>query len=244
MSDHASERPDPAAKTPDEKAAAIPRRYADSPASGPVKRSRATSSTGLRALKAIGNLTSTALIIYLTYFFTVFFSKPHPSPERVAEAAKEATKPIEEVRAEEKKLLTTYGQGNAATKAIRIPIDRAMNLVVTESSQPSPAQPAVAKAEVAPAAQPPAGGPTAPNAPPAPAGAMTSPPSTVATVAPPAAAPPTAAPPASAPPVTATAPAPAATPVPRPAAATTAAPARTLIRLRVIMGFTVRRGYW
>ncbi len=189
MSDQTSERPDPAAKTPDEKAAAIPRRYATSPVSGPVKRSRSTPSRGIRVLKGIGNLTSTALIIYLTYFFTIFFSKPHPSPASLAERGKEAAKPIEEVRAEEKKLLTTYGRGNTATKAIRIPIDRAMNLLVTESNQPPPAQPAVSKAELAPAAQPPAAGQTAPKAKAAPAAALTSAPSSVAMAAPAAAAP-------------------------------------------------------
>ncbi|MGO9468533.1 MAG: c-type cytochrome [Isosphaeraceae bacterium] len=189
MSDQASKRPDPAAKTPDEKAAAIPRRYAASTTSGPVKRTRSTSSTGIRVLKAIGNLTSTALIIYLTYFFTLFFSKPHPSPASLAERAKEAAKPIEEVRAEEKKLLTTYGPGNTATKTVRIPIDRAMNVLVTESNQPPPTTPAVAKAALAPAAQPPAAGPTAPKAQAAPPGAVTSPPPAVAMAAPPRAAP-------------------------------------------------------
>ena len=189
MSDQTSERPDPAAKTPDEKAAAIPRRYATSPISGPVNRSRSTSSQGVRALKAIGNLTSTALIIYLTYFFTIFFSKPHPSPASLAERAQEAAKPIEEVRAEEKKLLTTYGPGNAATKTVRIPIDRAMNLLVKESNQPPPTQPAASKVEVAPAAQPSAAGPTAPKPQAAPAAAITSPPPSIAMAAPPPAAP-------------------------------------------------------
>src|SRR3974390_3061099 len=102
MSDQTSGRPDPAAKTPDEKAAAIPRRYAASPTPGPVARSRSTPSRGGRVFKAIGNLTSTALIIYLTYFFTLFFSRPHPAPAPLAERAKEAANPIEELRAEEK----------------------------------------------------------------------------------------------------------------------------------------------
>jgi len=130
------------------------------------------------------------LIIYLTYFFTIFFSRPHPAPATLAERAKEAAKPIEELRAEEKKLLTTYGPGNAATKTVRIPIDRAMNVLVTESNQPPPTQPAAAKVELAPAAQPSAAGPTAPKAQAAPAAAITSPPPSVAMAAPPPAVPP------------------------------------------------------
>ena len=49
------------------------------------------------------------LVIYLTYFFTMFFSTRPPAPAPVPESARVAAKKIEELRAEDRKLLTTYG---------------------------------------------------------------------------------------------------------------------------------------
>ena len=57
----------------------------------------------------------------------------------VPESARVAAKKIEELRAEDRKLLTTYGPVNPATKSVRIPIDRAMELVVAEGARPAPA---------------------------------------------------------------------------------------------------------
>jgi mono/diheme cytochrome c family protein len=184
MSDRAPEGHDPAAKTPDEKTAAVERRYAAAPAVGKTMRTRRARSRSAGFLGALGNLVSAGLIIYLTYFFTMFFSKPRPSPTMAAERNAVELKAIEELRAEARKLLTTYGPGNAATKTVRIPIDRAMNLLVAESNQPASAQPAAPKVEVAKGAPPAATAPKATTASAAaPAAAATAPTPSGATAA-------------------------------------------------------------
>jgi len=86
----------------------------------------------------LANVLSVALLIYLTYFFTLSFSTRPPAPAPVPESARVAAKKIEELRAEDRQLLTTYGPVNPATKSVRIPIDRAMDLIVAESNQPAP----------------------------------------------------------------------------------------------------------
>jgi mono/diheme cytochrome c family protein len=86
--------------------------------------------------KGLVNLASVGLIIYLTYFFTMYFSRPAPKPAPIPESQKALAKKAEELRAEGQKLLSTYGWINPATKAVRIPIDRAMELTVAESAQP------------------------------------------------------------------------------------------------------------
>ena len=106
---------------------------------GPLRSGGRTSSV----LKAVTNLVLVGLIVYLTYFFTVYFSTRPPAPVPVAENVKAANKKIEELRSQESKLLTTYGEVNPATKSVRIPIDRAMELVAAENAQPAPI-PAVA----------------------------------------------------------------------------------------------------
>ena len=88
--------------------------------------------------KGLANVLSIALLIYLTYFFTMFFSTRPPAPAPVPESARVAAKKIEELRAEERQLLTTYGAVDPATKTVRIPIDRAMDLIVAEGGQPAP----------------------------------------------------------------------------------------------------------
>jgi mono/diheme cytochrome c family protein len=94
------------------------------------------------------------LVIYLTYFFTLAFSRrpPAPPPAPVPESGKAAAKTIDEVRAEERKLLTTYGPVNPLTKTVRIPVERAMDLIVAETAAPTKAAPA--KPAPAPAAAP------------------------------------------------------------------------------------------
>jgi mono/diheme cytochrome c family protein len=84
--------------------------------------------------KGLTNVLSVALIIYLTYYFTAFFSRKHPEPATVSEAVRAAAKKIEERLADERKLLSTYGPLNPATGAVRIPIERAMDLIVAESA--------------------------------------------------------------------------------------------------------------
>jgi mono/diheme cytochrome c family protein len=80
-----------------------------------------------------------ALIIYLTYFFTGFFSARHSEPVAVPEAVKAAAKKTEERLAEERKLLSSYGPLSPATGTVRVPIERAMELVAAEGTQPAPA---------------------------------------------------------------------------------------------------------
>ncbi len=105
------------------------------------------------------NVLFVTVLIYLTYFFTIFFSTRPPAPAAVSESARVAGKKIEELRAEERQLLTTYGPVNPATKSVRIPIDRAMDLIIAEGGRPAPAPaapptpvPAVATPKVAGAA--------------------------------------------------------------------------------------------
>jgi len=91
-------------------------------------------------LKGIANIVFLGLVIYLTYFFTLFFATRPPAPAPASESVTAAAKKIEEQRAEERKLSTTYGPLNPVTKTVRIPIDRAMELIAAESSQPTPAR--------------------------------------------------------------------------------------------------------
>jgi mono/diheme cytochrome c family protein len=89
-------------------------------------------------LKGLANILFMALVIYVTYFFTMFFSTRPPAPATVPESARVAAKKIEEFRAEERRLLTTYGPANPVTRAVRIPIDRAMELVAADGTRPAP----------------------------------------------------------------------------------------------------------
>ena len=98
----------------------------------------ASQRVAVAVFKGLANVVFVGLLIYLTYFFTMFFSTRPPSPAPVPESARVATKKIEELRAEERQLLTTYGPANPATKSVRIPIDRAMALMVAEGGRPSP----------------------------------------------------------------------------------------------------------
>ena len=102
-------------------------------------RARPRSRRGLAAVvfKGLANAVFLSLVIYLTYFFTMFFSKKPPTAALIPESARVAAKKIEELRAEERQLLTTYGPVNPVTRSVRIPIDRAMALVAAEGGQPA-----------------------------------------------------------------------------------------------------------
>ena len=90
-------------------------------------------------LKGLANVVFMALVIYVTYLFTMSFSTRRPAPAPVPESTRVAAKKIEELRAEERRLLTTYGPVNPATQSVRLPIDRAMELVAAEATRPAPA---------------------------------------------------------------------------------------------------------
>lgn len=92
---------------------------------------------------SLGNFVGVAAIIYFTYFFTVYFSRKPPAPAPVPESILAAVKKTEVLRAEDARLLTTYGVVNPALKSVRIPVDRAMELIAAESARP-PAAAAVA----------------------------------------------------------------------------------------------------
>lgn len=103
---------------------------------------------GLFKLVAVG------LLVYLTYFFTMTFANRTPPAAPRSEEQKALAKKAEDLRNQGKKLLSSYGWVNPATKSnVRIPIERAMELIAAEAAQP-PAPAVVA----APAAGP---GPTA-----------------------------------------------------------------------------------
>jgi len=151
------------------------------------------------------------LIIYLTYHFTVFFATPAPATRSSTEAEKALAKKAEELRAQEHKILSSYGWVNPATR--RIPVERAMELIAAESAQPVvTAVPGAVNVAAPPGPSPvpkpgaPKGVPVVPGAPtapasttaastgtavaPAPAGPSGAPPTTVTSVAaPPAPAP-------------------------------------------------------
>jgi mono/diheme cytochrome c family protein len=95
--------------------------------------------------RGVANIVFVGLVIYLTYFFTLFFSTRPVAPTPVPEDVRAAAKKIEEQKAEERKLLTTYGPVNPVTKTVRIPVDRAMQVMAAESAQPALPKAAVPK---------------------------------------------------------------------------------------------------
>jgi mono/diheme cytochrome c family protein len=83
-------------------------------------------------------LAAVALLIYLTYFFTNSFANrmrlaASPSREQI-----DLAKKAENLRSEGKRALSSYGWFDPVTKTkVRIPIDRAMELLLAESASPS-----------------------------------------------------------------------------------------------------------
>jgi mono/diheme cytochrome c family protein len=127
-------------------------------------------------------LAAVCLVIYLTYYFTMTFAHRAPPPAPLSDEQKALAKKAEELRNEGKRVLSSYGWVNPAVKSnVRIPIDRAIELIVVEAARPpapivaaAPA-PAGAAATPAPASTSP-GGATGPARPPAAAVAATAPP--------------------------------------------------------------------
>jgi len=106
-------------------------------------------------LKGVVNLVTVLLIVYLTYFFTVFFATRSPVAKSTTEAEKALAKKAEDLRAQEHKLLSSYGWVNPATKSVRIPVERAMELIAAENAQPLPtATPTAANVAATPGPSP------------------------------------------------------------------------------------------
>ena len=105
--------------------------------------------------KGFVNLVTILLVVYLTYFFTVFFSTPAAGPKSSTEAEKALAKKAEELRAHEQEILSSYGKVDPATKSVRIPVERAMELIAAESARPLPAaSPTMAAVAPTPAPSP------------------------------------------------------------------------------------------
>ncbi len=120
------------------------------PAGGPSRGMTAALCNG------VANLLGVAAIIYFTYYLTFFFARGPAAPELAGDSAE--AKRNERLSAADQKLLTTYGVANPALKSVRIPVDRAMELIVAESAGP----PAAAGVPNAPAAAPKVGQPATP----------------------------------------------------------------------------------
>ncbi|MHB1561412.1 MAG: c-type cytochrome, partial [Isosphaeraceae bacterium] len=141
--------------------------------------------------RALANLVFTAMVIWVTYFVTMMLMNRPPAPQPVPENVRIATQRTQELRAEERRLLTTYGPPGPTSVGYRIPIDRAMELSAAEGGRPhllpSPMPATVAPGTSTPAA-PVTGTPGASVKSPAAGTPMTPAPAAVATAAAPAAA--------------------------------------------------------
>jgi len=138
-----------------------------------------SSSLLLKLILGLFKLVAVGLLVYLTYFFTMTFAHRTPPAAPLSEEQKALAKKAQDLRNQGKKLLSSYGWVNPATKSnVRIPIERAMVLIAAEAAQPpTPAVVAAPPAGPGPATTiktAAAGGTTGttgqPAAPPAPAG--------------------------------------------------------------------------
>jgi mono/diheme cytochrome c family protein len=102
-------------------------------------------------------LVGVGLVVYLTYFFTTMFAHRTPPPAPLSQELIALAKKAEDLRAQGKKVLSSYGWVDPVTKSkLRIPIDRAMELYLAESNRP-PAPPAAVPGPTATPAAPAAG---------------------------------------------------------------------------------------
>ena len=125
-----------------------------SPQHGRAGQSPEPASTWEAALvKGVVNLVTILLIMFLTYHFTIFFATRAPVVTSSTDVEKTLAKKAKDLRAQEKKVISSYGWVNPATKSVRIPVERAMELIAAESAQPvvtaAPAGPSIA-ATIAP----------------------------------------------------------------------------------------------
>ncbi len=151
------------------------------------------------ASRALAHLVFTAGVVWVTYLFTTTLTNPPGATAPASANDQVKTRRIEELRAEDQQVLTTYSAPSPTSPGYRIPIDRAMELSAAEGGRPAPmlgtlstpvsAPAPAASAPVAPAAN---GAATAPPAGPAVAANVvmtTAPAATPAPVAAPAPAP-------------------------------------------------------
>src|SRR5271165_6893082 len=98
---------------------------------------RGPSSLPVALILGLFKLVGVGLLVYLTYFFTMTFAHRTPPPAPLSEEQKALAKRAEDLRNQGKKLLSSYGWVNPATKSnVRIPIERAMELIAAEAAQP------------------------------------------------------------------------------------------------------------
>jgi len=96
----------------------------------------------LKLILGLFKLVAVGLLVYLTYFFTMTFAHRTPPAAPLSEEQKTLANKAEDLRNQGKTLLSSYGWVNPATKSnVRIPIERAMELIAAEAAQPpAPAQ--------------------------------------------------------------------------------------------------------
>jgi len=95
------------------------------------------SSLRLALIQGLFKLVAVGLLVYLTYFFTMTFAHRTPPAAPLSEEQVKLAKKAEDLRNQGKTLLSSYGWVNPATKSnVRIPIERAMELMVAEAAQP------------------------------------------------------------------------------------------------------------
>src|SRR5271157_1371617 len=96
-----------------------------------------SSSLLLKLILGLFKLVAVGLLVYLTYFFTMTFAHRTPPAAPLSEEQKVLAKKAEDLRNQGKTLLSSYGWVNPATKSnVRIPIERAMELIAAEAAQP------------------------------------------------------------------------------------------------------------
>jgi mono/diheme cytochrome c family protein len=104
----------------------------------PPKRAARASSWAAYLLKGVVNLASVLLLVYLTYFFTMFFAAPRPGGLAPSAAEKGLAKKAQDLREQDRKIVSSYGWVNPAARSVRIPVERAMELIAAENAQPLP----------------------------------------------------------------------------------------------------------
>ena len=99
-----------------------------------------TRSTPLLLALAIGlsKLAGVVLVVYLTYYFTTIFAHPTSPPPPLTDEQEVLAKKAQDLRAQGRKVLTSYGWADPVSRSsLHIPIDRAMELLLAESTRPA-----------------------------------------------------------------------------------------------------------